>query len=231
MEPYLGFALCQPTQTDGALKIYLFSGLGADERLFSSLKPIPGYEYRPVPYIHPGNCQNLSQYAQLLHDEYQLEPGQVFLGVSLGGVIAQELASIIPAHKVVLISSIRSKSEMPLMLKAADRLKIGHILHKPLLETLAGIGDKFTFKTREGRELFFAMLHDTDPDFMHFAVKAILKWSKPGIRTDILRIHGTQDRVFPISKIGSCHKIEKGSHFMVFDRGEEISGILKRQLA
>jgi hypothetical protein len=58
---------------------------------------------------------------------------------------------------------------------------------------------------------------------MKFGAKSILEWEPPKNELPTIRIHGTIDRVFPASKITDTTMIEGGNHFMIFERGEEIT--------
>ncbi|MFT6998318.1 MAG: pimeloyl-ACP methyl ester carboxylesterase [Cryomorphaceae bacterium] len=211
-------------------KIYLFSGMGADSRLFKNLGPIEGYEIIPLPYIHPQQSKTLGDYAALLADHYTFEEPYLLGGVSMGGMIAQELAQLTNPEELVLISTATSRTEMPLLFEWARQMRLASLFNKPALEAIAKLGDQFTVKSPEGRQLFLDMLHDSDPDFMKFGAKSILEWEPAENNLPTVRIHGTIDRVFPASKITDATMIEGGNHFMIFERGEEITKILSKKL-
>jgi hypothetical protein len=45
-------------------------------------------------------------------------------------------------------------------------------------------------------------------------------------------VHGTADRVLPHSKVVACdYTIKGGTHFMIINKGEEISEIINKELA
>ncbi len=212
------------------MKIYLFAGLGADERLFSQIKPIAGHEIIALPWIHPGDSKTMADYTEKYLAAHPFEQPCIVGGVSLGGMIAQEVAARIPVQKLILISTMASRGELPGLLKLGAALKLGHIAYKPMLEVLAALGDRFTIKSKEGRELFYAMIKESNADFLHFASKAILEWQPPGIGAALIRIHGDKDRVFPISRVGDCTVVEGGNHFMIVERGEEIGRLIEREI-
>lgn len=94
------------------MKIYAFSGLGADERVFKHLKLC--HDLIPIEWITPYNNEQISDYTYRLVKKLKIEKNQEFiwLGVSFGGIIAQEANKIIPAKKLILISTITSHSEL-----------------------------------------------------------------------------------------------------------------------
>lgn len=212
------------------MKIYLFSGLGADERLFSKLKPIEGYEYVALPFIHPGNSKTLADYAALLVEEYRFETPCIFGGVSIGGMIAQEVAQIVKPEKLLLISTLQFSNELPPVFKLGNNAFTKSLLSKPLLEVAATIGDKFTIKSKEGRKLFYDMLHASEGDFMKFGFGVVLGWQPPVAQVPVIRLHGTNDRVFPLSRVKNAITIKGGNHFMVYEKGEEIGDIIGKEL-
>ena len=214
------------------MNIYLFSGLGADERLFQKLKPVPGYTYVPVPFVDPASAKTLVDYAKLMISAHNFQAPCIFGGVSIGGMIAQEVAQIIKPEKLILISTLQFRNELPNLFKWANNRLVKSLLSKSVLETIAAVGDKFTIKSTEGRELFYSMLQDSDPSFMKFGAGVVMGWEPPKANVPIIRIHGTSDRVFPLSRINEkkCKLIGGGNHFMIYERGEEIGEMLAHEL-
>lgn len=208
------------------MKIYLLSGLGADERLFNKLGPIEGHEIVILKYVKPAGANSLAEYAQLLVDAYIFEAPFILGGVSIGGMIAQEIAQILRPEKLILISSIRFRKEFPEFLRIVNNGLTRSLLEKSFLEMIAALGDKFTKKSEAGRKLFFEMIRDSDPDFMKFGAGATLDWHPPKTGIPVIRLHGTKDRVFPISRIKGCIEIKGGEHFMIYEKGAEITEVL-----
>jgi len=53
-----------------------------------------------------------------------------------------------------------------------------------------------------------------------------MTWKNANKAEDIIHIHGTSDKIFPIRPIKNCIKITKGGHFMIVNKSEEISRII-----
>lgn len=204
--------------------------MGADTRLFKKIGTIEGYEMVPLEFIHPKESKTLRDYAELLAQHYTFQEPYFLGGISMGGMIAQELAHLTNPEGLVLISTATSRAEMPLLFEWARQLRLASLFNKPALEAIAKFGDLFTMKSPDGRKLFLDMLHDSDPDFMKFGAKSILEWEPPKNELPTVRIHGTIDRVFPSSKVSNAEMIEGGNHFMIFERGEEITKILSERI-
>lgn len=215
-----------------AVNIYLLCGLGTDERLFENLPPLAGYRYIPLPFIKPQNSTSLADYAQLLATTYDFQPPFILGGVSIGGMIAQELAQIVQPEKLLLISTVCSRAEMPRLFRLVNHKFFYPLLTASFLRAVAFVGDKFTKKSFKGRDLFFDMLKKSDDDFLSFGARAALSWYPPKVNVPIIRIHGSRDRVFPLSRIENQEMIviKNGNHFMVYEMGEEVGEVVERIL-
>ncbi len=236
MEWHLDYYVRYSIEVFSKVKVFLFSGLGADERVFSRFRGNDRVEFIALTWIDVGKSKTLGDYAELLIEHYHLaeyaekEPIAVG-GVSMGGMIAQEIAARIPVSSMVLISTVRSRSEIPYVLKAAHAVHIGPLLRKPFLKFIAAAGDRLTRKSGKGRNLFYEMLQNSDARLLHFGATAILAWHPPICDIPSIRFHGNRDLVFPHSSIPNCHIVEGGNHFMVFEKGERISKLIAEHLA
>ena len=74
------------------------------------------------------------------------------------------------------------------------------------------------------KELLTKIIQDTDPHFIKWALYIILTWNSPSSKGNIIRIHGTNDKLIPLK--GDAKIIENGGHFMIVDRAEEVSNYI-----
>src|SRR5688572_20594857 len=96
-------------------EVYLLSGLGADKRVFDWLD-FSGNNVTHVIWLEPVSNESLEQYARrLLNQITATQP--VLVGVSFGGIMAIEIAKLIETKKIVLISSARTRSDLPFYYK------------------------------------------------------------------------------------------------------------------
>ncbi len=210
------------------MKIYLLPGLGADHRLFSKLTALGGHEVVPLNWIPRGNAKTLAEYAAKLQSHYSLESPFALGGVSLGGMLALEWAQLCKPEFLVLVSTIISREEMPLLMRFASKMD-SNLFKAERLQKLASLGDRFTIKSPEGRRLFRAMLKECDMDFLEWGAHAILHWRAPSLPDcTMVRLHGTRDAVFPIRNIKNAISVRGGNHFMIFDKSEEIAHVIGR---
>lgn len=91
--------------------VYFISGLGADERSFKYLD-LPGVNMHFIQWEKPLKGEKLREYCRKLILQIDTS-GDIFLvGLSFGGIVAQEIAKTIAVKKLIIISSIKSPGEL-----------------------------------------------------------------------------------------------------------------------
>ena len=76
----------------------------------------------------------------------------------------------------------------------------------------------------EAAKLIKAMMLDMQPEFIEWAIDAVIKWNPPlDYRTDVVHIHGTNDLLFPIQKIKNAITVNKGTHIMNMTMSAEVN--------
>ena len=95
------------------MTIYLIPGLATDRRIFKNLESelkdfkLVFLEHLPVKNLE----ESLSQYAlRVIQHQKYFDVDSVLIGMSLGGLIAIEMAKILDFKKVFLISTIKHKT-------------------------------------------------------------------------------------------------------------------------
>jgi len=212
-------------------KAYLIPGLGADSRIYNNIV-IDGYELIKIDWIEPAKTDTLKSYAQKLILQYNIAPISIVIGNSLGGMIAIEIAKILPVKKVILISSIKTIDEAPAYFSFFRALPVYKIIPGKLMTSM-GFGIRFMFgKMNEAdNRLFIDMLENSSPKFMKWAMYALLHWDNKTILSNVTIITGDKDKVFDYRRIGDPVIVKGGTHIMIFDRAAEINAILKGILA
>jgi pimeloyl-ACP methyl ester carboxylesterase len=211
-------------------KIYLIPGLGADCRIYNNID-LNDNEVICVDWIEPHKTDTLTTYAQKLIYHYYITPNSVIIGNSLGGMIAVEIAKIIPVAKVIQISSIKTVDEAPWY--------FGLLRVIPFYKPIPGkafTGMEFLIKPFFGHMneadnwLFVDMLKKSSPVFLKWAMDAILKWDNRVIPKNVVQITGDKDLVFSYKRIKGAIIIKGGTHIMIFERAKEVNKILKKLL-
>ncbi len=93
------------------MQIFFLSGLGADKTVFQFLDLRP-YETVFINWIPPIKNEPLRDYALRLKDSF-IPDDAILVGLSFGGMLATEIAKEYPLIKTFLISSSKTKFELP----------------------------------------------------------------------------------------------------------------------
>jgi pimeloyl-ACP methyl ester carboxylesterase len=206
-------------------EIYCISGLGADERIFSRLV-IPGARLVHLKWLTPLENESISAYAaRMLASCNSDRP--LLMGVSFGGMMAVEMAKLAPAARVILISSVKSRHELPQWMKWSGRLGLYKLLPSKPPAWVRLFGNNFLQpETQEEIQLCKEFREQVDPVYLHWAVGQIVTWRNESEPADWVHFHGDKDRVFPSGKVHATNLIRGGGHFMVMNRARELSELL-----
>lgn len=212
------------------MKVYCIPGLGFDHRMFRNLD-FGGLEPNYIDWIEPEGKESIQSYAKRIAEKIEPEEEDITLvGHSMGGVMSQEIAALRPIKNVILISSIRSRAEMPHWIRAANPLKFYKIFTKGLaIHTHQLWARRHDFNTPEERALFTSMVEGQSNTYLRWALATISVWDTPEIPTSthIYQAHGTKDRTFPFGRIKNADQVIKGGgHFMAYKRTAEINPFL-----
>ncbi len=209
------------------MKIYLIPGQGADYRLFGKLSLDPSLVVRNIDFELPKKGSSMNEYAHQLSNQIDTTEPFILVGVSIGGMIATEMNELLNPIKTIVVSSAKSRNELPRLYTIQSKLflykiipgwvsKLGAQFLQPIFEPV-GTSDKPVFKE---------MLGDKDPVFLKRTIEMIVNWDRTSYDSSIISIHGDKDNTIPISNVNVDHIVKKGSHLMIYTRAVELSGIL-----
>ena len=208
--------------------IYLVPGIGADHRVFESIH-LDGFETTIIVWEQPKRGETIRDYAKRLSKQIK-HNRPFFIGLSFGGIVSAELAELFPGSQYILISSIASRMEVPWWARYAascgmNKWFSGEFMKKPnpLIRWI------FSIAPGHQRKLFDAILHDSDPVFLYWALNELLNWKGNGSKR-LHHIHGKKDRLLPCRFTSADTIIEDGAHFMIVSHGQEISSMLVNML-
>lgn len=203
-------------------------GLGANEKAFQFLE-FPGCDVRTLPWIpldHPK--ETLPAYCARLAQGIEDPENTILCGLSFGGIAAIEIAKILPIHKTILISSVKTRRELPNTIKIARALPLHRIVSAEAFGRTS-FWYRWTFGkiTDEHRALIKEMIEEMDGPFTEWCADRAVMWKNTVIPHDVYHIHGTNDRVFPHFHIRNFIRIKGGTHFMIIDRADDINPHLR----
>lgn len=212
------------------MKVILIPGLGYDHRIFSKLH-LSTLKIEALNWIEPKKNENIHHYALRLYEQIDHSTEDIILiGQSLGGIMAQEIASSRPVKMIIIISSITSRKQLPFHFKIIKPLRIYKLFTKELsINSIKYWGKAHGFVNAEEIALFKSMLHKQTNTYLQWALRALSIWKEPEVLapTKVLQIHGTNDQTFPIRLLKKVDKIvDGGSHIMVYKKPDQISEII-----
>lgn len=159
----------------------------------------------------------------------QINP--ILLGVSFGGVLVQEMSKYLPGCQVVIVSSIKSKDELPLSMKMAKKTNAHKLLPMQWINNLDNLS-LFVFGEGIQRRLalYQKYLSERNPDYLSWAIDSLVNWDKTEVSKNIIHIHGEKDTVFPIKNLLHPFMKIKGGHAAIITQAhwfnKELSKIL-----
>jgi pimeloyl-ACP methyl ester carboxylesterase len=204
--------------------IYFVPGLAADKEIFENISlPENLYTLHIISWLIPSKKETIAQYAQRMA-AFVTEKNAVLVGVSFGGVVAQEMNSFLKLKKLIIISSIKTKFELPTKFKIAKKIKFYKLIPTRLFLTSKNYS-RFALGpiSKKGFKLYQDYLHIRDKRYLDWAIKNMLCWKQDIPLPGVYHIHGDNDLVFPIKNINNVITVQGGSHIMLLTKGSLIS--------
>jgi pimeloyl-ACP methyl ester carboxylesterase len=207
--------------------LFLLSGLGADKRVFDFLD-FGEHNVHHIVWINPQKNETIQEYAKRLCNQIHIS-NPILIGVSFGGMIAMEIGKIIKTEKIILISSARTKKDIPLSFKLTGWLKLHYTISPSFMANNNPVTSwLFGATTSSEKELLSSILKDTDVQFSNWAIDTIGRWGNVDSLQNVTQIHGTKDKILPFKE--AKFVIEGGEHLMIVNRADEVSSAIKNAL-
>ncbi len=210
------------------LKVCLIPGLAAKSSIFEHLKLESGHwELHCLDWTEPSKDEDLSAYTRRLLSGRDLS-SCVLVAVSLGVLLAFEIARQFRVEKIILISTVKTAGEIPLRFR---------LLRYPwLLNSIPfqWAGRRSYWRVLYNLGLFRARIRRYDrymglvsPNYLRWILErfTLEDWGLPE-DTEVVHIHGSRDTVFPIYRIDECIPVEGGSHAMILEQPDRIRKLL-----
>ena len=203
--------------------VYFVPGMAAGSEIFRNIKLPEKYEIHILEWLIPENKESLKAYAKRMASRIK-EENSILIGVSFGGVVVQEMSFFLKLKKLIIISSVKSRNELPRRMKFASLTKAYKLIPTGLVLSAEDL-TKFSIgpKTKKRLSLYQQYLHVRDKQYLDWALEKMVTWNRNEKLNDIFHIHGEKDSVFPIKYVDGCTIIEGGTHIMILNKGREIS--------
>lgn len=177
--------------------------------------------------------ESLIDYAARMAEKV-IDKNAVLIGVSFGGILVQEMAQFCNPQKTIIISSVKSRDELSVLMRWVSNFKIYNVLPYSLashLQLIRKLPFGVYFKKRIA--LYEKFLSVNDKLYLKWAVKNLVEWQRKKPDSNIIHIHGTADGVFPVANIKNYIAVKSGSHIMVLNKykwlNENLTQIIKNE--
>lgn len=195
-------------------------GMAANPSIFERINlPVDQFKINWLSWKIPQKNESLSAYARRMVEGIDKNEPIVLIGVSFGGVLVQEMSRFVRVKRLIIISSVKTRHEIPKRMKIARDTGVYKVLPTGLLDYITHIeklpvGDLI----RKRLKLYQQYLSINDKEYLDWAIKEMLCWEQDIPLLDIIHIHGDEDAVFPIKNISECISIKGGTHIMVLNK-------------
>lgn len=203
------------------IPVYFVPGLASSKLIFEYIKlPEDKFDVVIMDWILPENGESLRDYSVRLAKKYITHENPVLIGVSMGGLVVQEMCKVIKAQKVIIISSVKSNKEFPRRMRFARMTKIYKIFPTSMMQNVEKINKLFPGNNVVKRrlQLYEKFLGFRDKKYLDWSFEKIIEWDRAEPDPGVIHIHGTDDMVFPAKYIDNYIPVSKGTHIMIIDR-------------
>jgi len=214
------------------IHLYFVPGTAASSKIFEHLSlPENLFEVHLLEWILPTHKEEpIVDYAKRMCAFIKHE-NPVLIGVSFGGLMAQEMSKHIQVSKIVLISSVKSNREFSKLLHGFRKTKSYLLFPSQLLNKPAFLKRVFIGATlKKKRAQYDRYLSKREPLYLDWAIYALLHWKQESPLPNTLHIQGTKDAIFPVKYLQNYIPVQNGSHVMILTRAREISNLLTKHL-
>lgn len=211
--------------------IYFVPGLAANTKIFEYLSlPKDTFELHFLDWILPLTVnESIDSYAKRMCDKIAHE-NPILIGVSFGGVMVQEMSKLLDCKQVIIISSIKSRKELPNRLKVAQKTKAYKLVPTKVIQNIEEYEHYFLGDYLKKRaELYKLYLSVRNANYLEWAIHNVLNWQQKEPLDYVQHIHGNKDEVFPIKHIKNAIEVENGTHIMILNKAKIISKIIENQ--
>jgi len=212
------------------LNVYFISGLGADSRIFKHIKLPPNCTPVYLDWIKPNPNESLADYAARMAESIDVTKPFSIIGLSLGGMIAVEIAKIKHPKKLVLISSIATAKQLPPYYRFGGVLRLHKWVPVQLFKQGSFLKRFFTAETSADKRLIRSMIRDCDPSFIRWGMNAVLGWENKDVPQTVVHIHGSADFILPKKFAAPTHIVPGAGHLAVLTHSAQINAVLNSVL-
>ena len=169
------------------IHVYLMPGMAANPTIFENIKlPEDRFQIHWLEWMMPEKKETLESYAKRMIQNIEFD-NVVLLGVSFGGILVQEMSKYMDVRKLFVVSSVKSKHELPKRMKIMKLTKAYKILPTQLVSNIDVLA-KYAFgETVVKRiELYRKYLSVSDKQYLDWAIENVIEWDQEAPNTEAI---------------------------------------------
>ncbi len=208
---------------DTIYNVYLMPGMAANPLIFEGLALPENFVIHYLEWLLPKEKESLNSYCKRLSTKIK-GSNIILIGVSFGGIIVQEISKIISVKKTIIISSVKTKKELPFMMtigKSTGLYKYVPVNWIYNVESLA----KFVFgpSIKKKIGLYRKYLSVRDEHYLRWCIDKIINWDNEKVPKNLIHIHGSLDLVFPSVYISNAILVKNATHAMILTKASWLN--------
>ena len=203
------------------IPVYFMPGLAASSSIFEKIVlPKEVFDVYYLDWFVPSVNESLKSYAERMAQKV-IHKDAVLIGVSFGGILVQEMAQFLNPKKVIIISSVKSNTELPLKMKLAKMTKAYKLMPTSLLSDMDLLEKYLLGAISQQRMSYYKKyLTITDKKYLDWAIEQVVVWDRILPDDSVIHIHGDRDTVFPSQNISDFINVKNGTHVMILNRSK-----------
>lgn len=213
-------------------KVIFIPGVGADERAFSQLEIKGAFKKVYANWIPlQSSGMSFESYCIRLTEHYKIDREDILIGLSFGGLVAQQIGRTLENQHVILLSSFRNRKDLRNIWNLALRMKLYKLLPSQKIRFIVDVASLFlhTWRRRSGSVLK-EMLSDADFKLIKWSLRMIERSDlSDSYKSGYLSLVGDKDLLIK-QWSDSQMKINGGSHFMVHDKADLVAKQIENYL-
>lgn len=209
--------------------IYAIPGLGTAEKLYVNTK-IKGVEIIVLDWPTPDKNDTMQTYARKFLPQINTSVPFCLLGVSFGGMLCTELSKITTPQKTFLVSTSKSRKELPWFIKMFKYFPVHKIISEKQHRKMAYQGRWIIGFGKAYIPEFLGMINSMTENYFKYCINIIVTWKGKELPKNSIHIHGDADRLLWYKYVNPDYTIKQGSHAMIVFRAEEINKIIEKEL-
>lgn len=212
-------------------RVILVPGMACDERVFQPQRA-GGLEFETASLPMPTRREGMADYARRIRDQLRLDGPCIVGGVSFGGMIACELAHLVPAVRVLLVASCTTARAVPFRYRVAElvsRLLPDALIERRIDASTRNVATRHECITDEQHRILVEMARATGVVMLRRIARMILRWeAPPQFPCPVHAIHGDRDWVIPVRGVRPEQIVAGGGHLINITHAPEVNSFLAR---